>query len=87
MNDKDNNSEITYERQGFVVYIPGHGYVQNKSGVLTKDFAKARLYSKKGFASSSASMLGLERKYEVVKVVPVDIKIDASIIMMAELVR
>lgn len=70
------------DRQAFVVFVPGQGFIKNKQRNFTEDFSKARLYGRESDASNSLDMSSL---IEVGHVIPVQMILDPKLIFKAVL--
>lgn len=70
------------DREAFVVFVPGKGFIKNKQRNFTEDFDKARLYGRKSDASNS---LGMSSLGEVGHVIPVAMTLDPKLIFKAVL--
>ena len=70
------------DREAFVVFVPGQGFIKNKQRNFTPDFDKARLYGRKSDAANSLGMSGMK---EVGHVIPVQMVLDPKLIFKAVL--
>lgn len=70
------------DREAFVVFVHGKGFIKNKQRNFTEDFGRARLYGRESDAENSLSMSGLN---DVGHVIPVSMKLDPKLIFKAVL--
>lgn len=84
------------ESTAYVLYAPGYGFLYGNRLSATRDFSKARLFTKKHFAKNSLSMQSKEHRHKIseitpngeiseIKILPVTISVKSEDVFMSEL--